>query len=230
MAQNLAVDSQGSDEVNDLDSGDTASADHASGVLSSTSQPIPGASATQPAQPMAEVPIAKSSNQIIINKGEKETFSNEELMQHRLERINRVKPVRIYTDLLANRKRIIAENRGRSGIYLWHYTIDNSFYVGKSKDLGNRLNGYFSFKKLVAPFLLGQESRIYLALLRFGYINFELRILEYCDESELDSREIGYILDLNPPLNKIRVAQQTSRFTLSEEHKAKISAALTPSV
>ncbi len=62
MAQNLAGDSQGSDEVNDLDSG--ASADHASGVLSSSSQPIPGASATQPAQPMAEAPqvIAKSSN------------------------------------------------------------------------------------------------------------------------------------------------------------------------
>ena len=71
----------------------------------------------------------------------------------------------------------------------------------------------------------GKRSEIYLAILRFDYIHFELRILEYCDKAELEAREIHFIETMKPSLNLIRGS--SGRVFLSEEHKEKISSALT---
>ncbi len=155
----------------------------------------------------------------------KEKISNEERIRRRLLRINSVTPVRIYKDLLANKKLIMAENRKQSGIYLWHCLIDNKFYIGRSVNLSSRLGSYFSFKELVRPFLRGQNSEIHLAILRFDYIHFELRILEYCDKAEVEAREIHYIETLKPSLNLIRTS--SGRVFMGEEQKKKQSLAMT---
>jgi group I intron endonuclease len=58
--------------------------------------------------------------------------------------------------------------------------------------LKRRLKDYFSENRLKG-FLSKSRSLIYQALLKYGYDNFTLEILEYCEHSLLESREQYYI-------------------------------------
>jgi hypothetical protein len=58
---------------------------------------------------------------------------------------------------------------------------------------------------------------IYKALIKYGYSNFKLDILEYCDKSVLISREQFYIDNLNPRYNILKVAGSLTGFKHSEE-------------
>ena len=64
------------------------------------------------------------------------------------------------------------------------------------------------------------------ALIKYGYSNFSLTILEYCDKSELLKREQYYLDKLGPKYNILKIAGSSLGYTLSEETKAKISKAL----
>jgi group I intron endonuclease len=59
------------------------------------------------------------------------------------------------------------------------------------------LKGYFSIYLLESEIKNGR-SMINSALLKYGYSNFTLEILEYCDSSEVVRRE-QYYLDLFKP-------------------------------
>jgi group I intron endonuclease len=59
--------------------------------------------------------------------------------------------------------------------------------------------------------------RIHSALLKYGYENFSLYILEYCNSSIIIEREQYYIYLLNPLYNICRIAGST----LEKEHTAK---------
>lgn len=62
------------------------------------------------------------------------------------------------------------------------------------------------------------------ALLKYGYSNFSLEILEYCESSETILRE-QYFLDLlNPEYNVLKIAGSTLGYKHSEEALAKIKA------
>jgi group I intron endonuclease len=67
------------------------------------------------------------------------------------------------------------------------------------------LKGYFSIFFLEAEIKKGR-SRINNALLKYGYSNFTLEILEYCDPSEAISREQYYLDSLNPEYNILLTA------------------------
>jgi group I intron endonuclease len=62
------------------------------------------------------------------------------------------------------------------------------------------LKGYFSIYFLESEIKKGASHRsmINSALLKYGYSNFTLEILEYCDSSEVVTRE-QYYLDLFKP-------------------------------
>ncbi len=63
------------------------------------------------------------------------------------------------------------------------------------------------------------------ALLKYGYSNFSLEILEYCDPSECISREDYYLKLLDPKYNILQEAGSSIGLKHTEEAKAKISAA-----
>ena len=69
--------------------------------------------------------------------------------------------------------------------------------MGSSVDLGRRLREYFNVNHLEA----NKSMPICCALLKYGYSNFSLTILEYCAPSEVIARENHYISSLNPDYN-----------------------------
>lgn len=111
-----------------------------------------------------------------------------------------VKPVIIYSDLTAEIKIIFKDNKGKSGIYRWTNTITGTTYVGSAVNLTRRLRDYFSIKFLKKE-ILKNKSLIYRALLKYGYSNFKLEILEYCDKTSTISREQYFIDSLKPDYN-----------------------------
>jgi group I intron endonuclease len=64
------------------------------------------------------------------------------------------------------------------------------------------------------------------ALIKYGYSNFILEILEYCDVLVLLKREQYYLDLLKPTYNIAKIAGSTLGVPKSEETKAKISEAL----
>ena len=125
-------------------------------------------------------------------------------------------------DIYTDKKLIIKENKGRSGIYLWTNKITGDIYVGQSPNLALRFINYFN-----SSYLKSKESLIISrALIKYGYSNFSLTILEYCEKSELQAREQIYLGSLGPVYNILKTAGSSSGHTLSEGTKAKISQAL----
>jgi hypothetical protein len=66
------------------------------------------------------------------------------------------------------------------------------------------------------------NSRIYRALLKYGYHNFNLEILEYCDKKSLISREQYYIDLLKPKYNICKTAGSMLGFKHSLETLLKL--------
>lgn len=67
-------------------------------------------------------------------------------------------------------------------------------------------------------------SAISNALLKYGYSNFTLEILEYCDSSETIKREQYYLDTFKPEYNILPVAGSSLGHKHSEETKAKLRA------
>lgn len=106
----------------------------------------------------------------------------------------------VYANALQDRSKILLDNNGKSGIYLWYNKITDKYYIGQSKDLGNkksgRLNRYYH-----PSFLLSSHrgnSIIRNAILKYGIENFSWVILDYCPIDKLFERE-QYWLDLWTP-------------------------------
>jgi group I intron endonuclease len=72
-------------------------------------------------------------------------------------------------------------------------------------DLTKRLRDYLSPRWLKKE-ILRHNSVIYKALLRYGYDNFRLEILEYCDRSQAIEREQYYIDKYQPTYNICKIA------------------------
>lgn len=63
------------------------------------------------------------------------------------------------------------------------------------------------------------------ALLKNGYSKFELKILEYCDITDVIKREQHYMDLLKPEYNILKIAGSTLGFRHSKETLAKMSVA-----
>lgn len=68
--------------------------------------------------------------------------------------------------------------------------ISKKIYIGKSLELQARIDNYCD-----PHYLKNNEksSNIYRAILKFGYENFSLSILELCEQKELASKEQFYL-------------------------------------
>jgi transcription initiation factor IIF auxiliary subunit len=102
--------------------------------------------------------------------------------------------------------------------------LNGKSYIGSSVNLSRRLSCYFS----LAP--SGHERHkergiIYKALLKHGYSNFQLEILEYCERDKVRAREQYYLDHLEHEYNILPIAGSSLGQNHSEETKAKISEA-----
>src|SRR5208282_4080843 len=69
---------------------------------------------------------------------------------------------------------IFADNRKKTGIYRWINNLNKNTYIGSSINLSVRFYSYFSL-----AYLVKSNRPIEKALLKDGYLNFTLEILEY---------------------------------------------------
>jgi len=90
-------------------------------------------------------------------------------------------------------------------------------YIGQSADLSKRFRKYFSlsYVKSKKGFIISR------ALIKYGYANFSVTVLEYCDKSDFLVREQYYLDKLNPQYNMLKIAGSSLGFKHSEETKEK---------
>nr|YP_010608754.1 hypothetical protein PNX16_mgp017 [Drechslerella dactyloides]WAN89834.1 hypothetical protein [Drechslerella dactyloides] len=130
-------------------------------------------------------------------------------------------PVKIYANADVQKVQILKENKGKSGIYLWKNNINEKTYVGKSGNISERLINYYNYKYISNPRL---KMLIYKAILKYGYSNFSLIILEYCEFKNCTEREQHYINLLKPEYNILRTAGSLLGYKHTKETLAKLSA------
>lgn len=130
--------------------------------------------------------------------------------------------IKIYENAYSVKKDIINENIGKSGIYMWTNLLTGDIYIGQSGDLSKRFRKYFtlSYLKSKEGFIISR------ALIKYGYTNFSLSILEYCDKSDLLVREQYYLDKLNPQYNILKIAGNSLGYKHSQESRDKRSKAL----
>lgn len=97
-------------------------------------------------------------------------------------------------------------------MYRWVNKVNNKTYISSSINFTNRLYKYYSLKNL-----MGNNTPIHNALIKYGYSNFSLEILEYCNIKDIVLREQYYFDKLKPEYNILEKAGSTLGFKHSAE-------------
>jgi group I intron endonuclease len=118
---------------------------------------------------------------------------------------NNIIPVVSYSNAGKYKSIVCKENKKKSGIYRWNNLITGSSYVGSAVNLTKRLSNYFSLRFLKKE-IQRNKSIISNSLLKYGYNNFSLDIMEYCEPSVLINREQYYLDRLKPEYNILKIA------------------------
>jgi hypothetical protein len=130
-------------------------------------------------------------------------------------------PAKCYLNADTLKEEILNENKSRPGVYRLVNKTNGKSYVGSSRDLRARFKSYYSISSLLRR---KTTSAIANALLKYGYSNFKLEILEYCDKSDTIKREQHYINLLKPEYNILKIAGSSLGHKHSEETLAKLRA------
>lgn len=93
----------------------------------------------------------------------------------------------------------------KSGIYCWTNKINGKQYVGSAVNLRVRVSRYTQPYYMISK----GNTTIMKAFLKYGYSNFELSILEFCDSSVLLIREQYWLDNLKPAYNMAKIAGNT---------------------
>jgi len=125
-----------------------------------------------------------------------DTFSSEILMN--------IVPCIAALYINADKEKAIAIkcNNKKSGVYRWTHRESGKSYIGSSVDLGKRFTTYYSYDWISSQ---AKSSIICKSLIKYGYSEFSLEILEYCNHrSDTIKREQFYLDSLEErPLNII---------------------------
>lgn len=151
---------------------------------------------------------------IIIKKKVTKNFNNNTIKQELVQVI----PILVYDNddlVLPKILQAVSENRGKSGVYRWTNKVNGKTYIGSS--VGKRLVSYYNLNILSTSKML-----ICKALIKYGYNNFTLEILEFCDCSETVSREQYYIDFCKPEYNILKIAGSSLGYLHTEDALAKI--------
>lgn len=96
-------------------------------------------------------------------------------------------------------------------MYRWVNKINSKSYVGSSINFTGRLYKYYSLKHITR-----YKTPIHNALLKHGYSNFSLEILEFCNVEDIILREQYYLDLLKPEYNVLEKAGSSFGFKHSE--------------
>jgi group I intron endonuclease len=136
-------------------------------------------------------------------------------------------PVMVYLNADTDKSNILADNKGKAGIYLWKHKELEKMYIGSAVNLSLRLSYYYSPSGLKIA-----DNYISRAIILHTHEAFSLSILEYIDISNLSkeearqlilSREQFYLDTLQPEYNILRVAGNNLGYKHIEETLAKMS-------
>ncbi len=130
-------------------------------------------------------------------------------------------PLIVYSNPDTDKVKILNDNRGKAGVYQWVNKVNGKTYIGSSIDLNNRLKCYFNQDWLELE-IKKSKSLVYRSLLKNGYSNFSLNILEYCSPEKAIEREQYYLDLLNPKYNILKKAGSLLGFKHSRETIAKM--------
>jgi len=165
------------------------------------------------------VPIQKYSNHI--QKKHFSTCSTSEIKEKTLSTQTEIDVIKLYENATL-KKQIIDENKNKSGIYLFTNLLNKDKYVGQSSDLAKRFTKYFTLS------YLNNKNTLVIsrALIKYGYANFSISILEYCDKDILNEREQYYMDIIKPVYNTLKIAGSSSGYKHTQESKDKRSLGL----
>lgn len=141
-------------------------------------------------------------------------------------------PIMIYSNAENDKSRILFDNRGKTGIYMWTHNLSGKIYIGSAIDLSQRLSTYFSVSSLKRD-----DNYICRALLNHTHSAFSLSILKYIDILKLDKKEaqklilqseqfyLDLIFSLDKPntYNILKMAGSPIGYKHTEEALAKFS-------
>lgn len=83
-------------------------------------------------------------------------------------------PVKIYINVVEDKKTIYKEVKSKAGIYLWHNNLTGDQYIGSSRNIYKRLADYFKASKLAK----NRNSYILNAISKYGIEIFSFIIIQ----------------------------------------------------
>lgn len=128
-----------------------------------------------------------------------------------------MKPVVIYSNADEDKLNILADNRNKIGISRIINKINGSTYIGSSVNISVRMYTYYSLRSLAKS-----NRPIDRALLKYGFSNFRLEILEYSDKDNVLKREQYYMDLVKPQYNIVEIAGSTLGYKHTPESLAKM--------
>lgn len=92
--------------------------------------------------------------------------------------------IKVYLYFNKNKTDILKDDKPKkSGIYMLYNKVNNYFYIGSSTNISGRMKNYLNTKFLKLK--QNASMPISKALLKYGYDNFSLIIIEYSPECYL---------------------------------------------
>lgn len=85
-----------------------------------------------------------------------------------------------------------------SGVYKITNKITGDFYIGSSVKVVNRLSNHFNRECRKFP-----DKPFYRDIIKYGFDNFQIELLEECPRDQLIERELHYYNELKPTYNVI---------------------------
>jgi group I intron endonuclease len=120
--------------------------------------------------------------------------------------------VKSYVNADLEKESIIKDNKNKSGVYRWINKENGKVYIGSAVNLSRRFYVYYNLEYLSKSNML-----ICRALLKYGYFNFCLEILEYCKPENALEREQYYMDICAPEYNVLRIAGSRLGYRHTEE-------------
>lgn len=112
-----------------------------------------------------------------------------------------------FSDADEGKRAILEKSQGKTGIYMWTNKLNGKKYVGSSINLKRRFLEYYNVNRLLKE----NSMPINNALLKYGYQNFSLTILEFCEAKDLIIREKYYFEAYSPEYNILKTPGNPSR-------------------
>lgn len=133
-----------------------------------------------------------------------------------------IKPIKVYETF--DRTKILKDQKGKTGIYMFVNLINGHKYVGKSINISERMRSYSSISYLMN--IKNKNMLISRALLKHKHSNFALFIIKYSQMKDLKWQEEFYIdsFDAEYNIQKISGSSLGTKHTLETRQILSIKA------